>query len=30
LLPLDAQKKPQLAQMKVVNKDDALYQRVCQ
>lgn len=30
LLPLDEQKKPQLDQLKVVAKDDALYRQVCQ
>jgi hypothetical protein len=30
LLPLDAQKKPQLKQLKQIAKDDVLYQQVCQ
>mgnify|MGYP003653231460 FL=1 len=30
LLPLDAQKKPQLDQMKQIAKDDVLYRQACQ
>lgn len=29
LLPLDAQKQPQLAQLKRISKDDPLYRQVC-